>query len=70
MATDMGDLYGPEESKQNQTKAMTEADTGLMSDEDSTSTQSSVTFSKYPCFPCPGTVPIEAQMLRSVYLPD
>lgn len=56
MATDMNDL--PEESKQ-ATQARTEVDTSPMSDEDTASTQSSITFSKYPCFICPGTVPIE-----------
>ena len=50
-------------------KSITNADTNNQSDEDSASTQSSVTFTTYPCWICPGVVPVQLQMGKQVYLP-
>lgn len=39
-----------------------------MSDEEQV--KQTISLNKYPCIICPGTVPIEAHLLKPVYLPD
>jgi hypothetical protein len=46
------------------------ADTSHVSDEDTVSTQSSLTFNRYPCFVCLGTIPVEIQMKQTVFHPS
>jgi hypothetical protein len=47
-----------------------EADTGPISDDESTASSTHAIFNRYNCLICPSAIPIEAQLIKPAFLPD